>query len=85
MERRIGRFKIPRQVIIEDPEMAIEVLKGIIIFRAEMMFHLDCIEYIGISPNFDPIKEGEESPVYEVLVSVNENGENLISFERRNV
>lgn len=65
---RLGRFEIPREVILDDPEMAIATLLGMIVLRAEMMLHTDAVEYLAISPMFDEVAPGEVPPNYDIIV-----------------
>lgn len=71
---KLGRFDIPREVILDDPETAIAITNGMLIFRAEMMFHTDAVEYMTVSPMFDEIDNGSIPPYYEIIVEKNEDG-----------
>ena len=63
-DRRLGRFKIAKEVIDRYPLQATSVLSNIIIVRAEYMFEDDAIHYVGISSNFYPVKLGMTIPEY---------------------
>ena len=65
---RLGKFEIPREIILDDPETAIAITNGMLIYRAEMMLHMDCIEYMAISPMFDEIDNGSIPPSYEIII-----------------
>jgi hypothetical protein len=66
---RLGRFDIPRQTIIENPEIAVAITNNMVIFRAEMMLYKDAIEYMAIYSMFDEIREGVTIPYYEIIVN----------------
>lgn len=61
---RIGKFTISLDFVESGifPEM-IKAL-GVTIIRAETMYHMAAIEYIGISPSFDVVKQGTVPPDY---------------------
>jgi hypothetical protein len=55
-----------------------------IIYRAEMMFHKDCVEYIAISDLFDEVEQGECPPEYVIIVHNTEDGTYVVSADRKN-
>lgn len=58
----LGRFTLPLRWI-EDGR-AKDVLRDMIVVRAEMLYHTQAIEYVAMSDWFAPIPEGEVVPVY---------------------
>jgi hypothetical protein len=54
-----------------------------IIYRAEMMFHKDCVEYIAISDLFDEVEQGQCPPEYMIIVETNEDGTYVISAQKK--
>ena len=66
MLRRVGKFKIDNEVI--QNELAFELFKFLefVPTRAEQLWHLDAIEYVGISPKFREIAKGEQVPEYRI-------------------
>jgi len=64
--KRVGRFQIHIGIIEKGkPEQLKQLFGEMIITRAEMLLHTGCIDYIAISDMFDPIKPGEQIPVYQ--------------------
>lgn len=62
--RHLGRFEIPMQIIEHYPEVAIDILSGGIVVRAELSYSTDAIEYIMIHPCFDEVPKGYPAPRY---------------------
>lgn len=71
MDRRLGRFSISSRLIKTTPELALNILKDIIVVRAETMFHYDCVDYIGISRHFDVLEIGSMPPEYRANIEDN--------------
>lgn len=67
-DRRIGRFSISADLINEDPELAREMLAGIIVIRAEFSFFTGGICYEGISDAFAVAAASEMPPSYMPLL-----------------
>ena len=80
-ERRIGRFVLSRMTIERDQETARAIMGRCIILRCEMMYHMNALEYIAMSPDFDEIEQGMIAPDYEVHIS---EGGARIEFKRSN-
>jgi hypothetical protein len=76
MKRRLGQFSIPSHIITHQPAEAKAILRNVIVYRAEHMFHKLSVEYIGLSDSFDEIAEGEEAPIYSW--SVEELGPDVV-------
>lgn len=67
--RRIGRFTIGRTVIEDTPEVALAVMRKVIVVRAEMMYAADTVEYVALSPDFQVVEGGCSAPEYRVIVT----------------
>ena len=67
--RRIGSFEIPTYIIQYHPDVAMDIMRDMIIVRAEQMFHVDGIEYIGICDVFQENPGGMIVPTYEVIIN----------------
>lgn len=80
--RRIGKFTVRLDAIDSGlfPEM-IRAL-GITIVRAETMYHMLAIEYIGISPHFEVIEQGIITPEY-MLTAIRDGDE--ITFQAKKI
>ncbi|KKK81949.1 hypothetical protein LCGC14_2808290 [marine sediment metagenome] len=70
LQRRLGKFSMTRDVIIDSPALARKVLQGCIVVRAEHLWDGDIIEYIAIHPRFDPVPEGSIAPTYVISITV---------------
>ena len=66
---KIGRFSISIDVIQDNSDMVKEVFKGLIVVRAEMLYHSQAIEYTALGDCFDTVPEGEIPPYYLPLIS----------------
>ena len=64
--KRRGRFWIYRELIDEQPDVAILVMSYMIVVRAECMFFPNKIEYIALSPLFQPVPQNTLAPEYEI-------------------
>ncbi len=53
------------------------IFSRVIIIRAELMWANKSVEYVGMSPCFGEVEEGEESPYYYVVFD-----RGNISFQR---
>jgi len=60
---RYGKFSIQRDLIYEGSN-ALLMLRDVLVTRAESIFHLDAIEYIGISKHFEDVELGAVIPRY---------------------
>lgn len=64
-ENRIGKFSITHGLLKNAPKIFIEsIFKGIVIVRAESIWHEGLIEYIGYSDLFKPVEENCEATEY---------------------
>ena len=53
--RRIGRFEIDRARVDYAPKQCLAILSGMIVVRAETMFHMDSIAYMAIGEQFEEV------------------------------
>ncbi len=81
----LGRFVIESRVIEELPGLARQILAGLIVVRAEQMFHRNGIEYVAIGPDFLPVARGEEVPRYDVIVKDLVGGTHHVQFIRSDI
>jgi len=79
---RLGQFNIQRSAIIESPELVMAITARMIIYRAEMMFHKDCVEYIAISDLFDEVEQGECPPEYMMVIEITDEGTYVVSAQK---
>lgn len=81
MKKRIGRFVMSRELVERNPETARAIMGRCIVVRCEMMYHIDTLEYVALSPDFDELPQGMIVPEYEVIIF--EDGQR-IEFKRSN-
>jgi len=62
--RRIGKVTVSTGLIDNSPEVVKLMFSKFIPIRAEMIWHMGWVEYIGISDLFEEIKEGDAVPEY---------------------
>lgn len=65
-ERRCARFFVGLEVIEEYPERLLEVLREVLITRAEFEFTRNGILYDGYSLKFEPVPENQVPPTLNV-------------------
>jgi hypothetical protein len=63
-DRRLGLFRVSRDLVTQAPATVAAALSGMVILRAEMIFHHNAIEYIAMSRSFAKVPEGQEPPEY---------------------
>ena len=63
--RRIGKFRLPAEIINNNPWTVTFLMSQCIIVRAEMMWECGGIEYVAISRHFDEVPTGNIVPEYE--------------------
>jgi hypothetical protein len=81
---RVGIFTIPGRTIKDYPKLAIELLSGCIVVRAEGMFHKDAIQYIAYHERFDVVEDGGEVPEYEITIKDLIGGKYHITWSKKN-
>jgi hypothetical protein len=67
-QRRFGRFRISRAMIVGKPALALALLRGVLVVSCDMRWDYDGNEYVGLSDAFRPIPEGSEAPIYTASV-----------------
>lgn len=67
--RRYGRFTAPAEAAHGFHTSLKRVMGQCIVFRAELQFHNDQIEYLAVSEHFRPIKLGEIIPCYHWILT----------------
>lgn len=83
-DRHVGRFRIAIDLINDDPLSALEVLRDVIVLRAEFMVIRNQMAYVGIHPDFAELEEGHEAPRYEATLAIETDGDgNVVRRERQ--
>lgn len=72
--RRIGRFRISHTLLRGHQRDVLAALQRVLIVRAESRWDLDCIEYSGVSDDFEPVPNGIQAPYYTVTIDRKEDG-----------
>ena len=74
-DKRLGKFYLPVKTI-EAGGMA-EVFSGLgfVPYRVECQYHIMQFEYIGTSHAFEILKEGNEAPEYEIIITETDDPE----------
>ena len=67
-DSHIGRFLIESDIIEYHPSLAKDILRDVIIIRAEQVWAYDSIEYHGISYSFDEVEKGMRIPTYDIII-----------------
>lgn len=63
-----GQFRLSRKMLVNKSSLVKQIMKNIFIVRAEYIFIEDSIHYMGFSPLFFPIFEGNRVPEYELII-----------------
>jgi hypothetical protein len=61
-------------MIDECPEQVRVALRDVIVLRAEMIYHADRIEYVGVHPSFAVKPDGEEPGAYVAEIKCKGDG-----------
>ena len=62
--RRLGKFVLDRETIECYPKHVKQIMGMCVIYKAEFLYHMDAISYIGVSDHFDMLPPGYEAPMY---------------------
>jgi hypothetical protein len=79
--KRMGKFKVSRELIIEQPEMVSLIMQNCIILRAEDRLWEGLVTYWAISPLFEEASEGEQIPTYMWTFHCKEGEEPSVTAE----
>jgi hypothetical protein len=67
LSKRLGQFSVSRDVLenasIEELSLLFE---GVVVVRAELMYHTVGVDYLAFSPKFEVCAEGVAPPIYRV-------------------
>lgn len=71
---RCGRFTVSNvylsELVLKDTFPALQAMfEGMIITKAENVFHADKMEYVAFHPDFDMVDLCSELPLYRILLS----------------
>lgn len=68
--RHMGWFRVTREVLVNDPMIAREIFRDLIIHDLHRHFDYgQCTMYLGEGERFDEVAEGDEAPRYELEIS----------------
>ena len=89
IEKRIGKLTISRELLVNNPDIAMLIMSKLIIIRCEFLYYMDAFEYIAMSPYFElnPYPELNDTvnllPEYIAIVTNELDFSNNIKFEQR--
>jgi hypothetical protein len=85
MDKRIGKFRISREIIENHPETARAIIERCTVIKGEWVLYSSALECLAFSPEFDELPLDEfpllDEPVPMYIVEINENG-TCIKFKR---
>lgn len=67
--RKIGKFYISREFMEDNLELVKKIQDKVLVLRLKEKFETAVFEYVAYCEDFDEGKDGQEVPVYNVLVS----------------
>ena len=72
----IGAFEILSKLVEENPEFVAAILKELqfVPVRVECIWYKSKFEYVGLSPKFKRLNEGEKHPQYKIKITEGESG-----------
>ena len=75
--KRLGRFLLSAKYIKLYPHKALKLMTamGVVVVRAEMIFHNDSIEYTAICDKFEEVPASHRVPHYDLGITENDVGE----------
>ena len=75
--KNIGKFLLSAKYIKLYPHKALKLMTalGVVVVRAEMMFHNDSIEYTAICDKFEEVEPNTKVPHYDLGITENDVGE----------
>ena len=81
LKYRPGQFSIRRQILDDDPGIAMKIMSECIITRVEYILAADEVEYMANSLLFDPLENGELVPWYTITI-ISDQGDETFRFNR---
>lgn len=64
--RRMGRFRIPMEIIDQKPEDVMDFMREMVVVRCELRYDVRAFEYTVIGNVFDVVEECREIPFYDL-------------------
>lgn len=61
-EMGLGRFRISRPLVEQEPDTAMRIMAQCVILRCELLYHVDAFEYVAYSSQFTPAVGNPERP-----------------------
>jgi len=85
LTRRHGKFEVSVALIENNPEDVSKIFEGLVVTRAEHIFHSHIIEYLAWSPHFRELSENEATPEYMAMCSSQADGSITVKWVDLNV
>ena len=73
-ETQIGKFKLRKEWLKDQPYLVREIMGRCIIVRAELMYYDYSVHYEAISAEFDDVPQGSLLPEYEWVIEGLDSG-----------
>jgi hypothetical protein len=70
--KRLGKFYVTSYLLRENPDAMFEIMKYMVVVRAEARFDTDTVDYIAYSPLFELKEEDQETPRYSIVLDWND-------------
>ncbi len=74
LHKRIGRFRISRNLLWRFPEKLREIFDLVVVLEAQMKWEFDSVEYLAISDFFEEVPDGVAAPEYQISTVFDANG-----------
>ena len=81
VQNRVGKFEIDHKTFVNDLNAIKEVMKKVVIVRAECMFYSNSIEYIGYCEDFDHCPHGNSPDTYSIIVKTELLEDNTLEYK----
>lgn len=69
--KRLGRFRLNRNFIHDEPENALKILDSILIVDIRYDFTSNSMNYVGYSKHFDIVEDNTIPPKYNIEIEPN--------------
>lgn len=85
LEGRYGKFSIDKKVIDSSDDLVMQIMGMCVILRAEFNYYKKAIDYIALSPHFEPIEMGTLIPEYNIIIHADEDSFDIkfVKIERK--
>jgi len=71
IQNRRGRFYVTRDFLMSRPEDLLSLFGLCVVYRAEMLYERDAVEYYAMSRLFEEVLSGQQPPTYTIVFNSN--------------